>query len=232
MEFWTLLAMASSLWIFVSLGVWVSLDQVINPTPWHLRFLRTAYDDGLSPSTHCRYFWYILAAPLVCFVLYGIAAVFCFIILFCRTCFDWVIMPLSGRYVVGALTKEYWKSFVTFRLVNVRSDVTLERGRKDVYADLPLRRHGIAALALIALFIWGFVGYGAIARTVSEVAPTLIDVIWFIVSMLGAVYLCRYYMRDDGGPKRGLRHKYADGVAMFLGKFCKTLVYPSTPKTD
>ncbi len=63
MEFLHILAMLTSLWIFVSLGVALSLDQVVNPTSWHLRFLRTAYDDGLSPRTHCRYFWYALAAP-------------------------------------------------------------------------------------------------------------------------------------------------------------------------
>ncbi len=236
MEIWHLVAMAASLWTFVSLGVALSLDPIVDPKSWHLRFLRASYDVELSPSTQCRYFWCVLAAPLVCIALYGIAGVIRFVVLFCRTCFDWAIMPLTWKYATGTLTREYWKNLVG---IGDNSYRPFAREKKVTYVDLPFRRYGIALMTLLALALWAFVGQGTVRGAMEGDTPTVVGILWVAISFIGVlfftvlavnfifsktIWFILYKNKRESNPEQGERW------SMFWGKFCKTLVYPSTPK--
>ncbi len=171
---------------------------------------------------------------LVFTVLYGIAAVVCAIVILARVCIDWVFMPLSWKYAVGATTSAYWKNMVTIK--EVGRDLMRGDGEKVVYASLPFRQYAVAAGALLALLLWGLGGYGTVHRMISGDTLTMTGVLWiFLTAVIGGCLflLCSLRLfKLAFTPKGKLSPKYKDGLAMFLGKFCKTLVYPSTPKTD
>lgn len=220
--FWLTLLAIVSLWIFVSLGVALSLHQEVGRNTWHLRLLQS-YDDECYPETKCAYFKQMLFAPVKIGVKAFCTALLFVLVLFFRIVTDWVVKPVGGEYVAHALQKEYWKELVTV------DEYDLER-RNMSYANFPFKRFSFICAVFIAILFWFVVLYFSYQEcktghcTYLGLAVMLCSVVF---SVLGLVALIRFTIKSTitGIRKSFIAAKNSDWWKMLTGKLCATLTY-------
>lgn len=218
--FWLTLLAVVSLWIFVSLGVALSLHQEVGRNTWHLRLLQS-YDDECYPETKCVYFKQMLFAPIkYAGTRVGGILLFCFVILF-RFITDWVVMPMSGEYVSGAFRKDYWNELVTI------DDEDFER-KSVVYAKFSF---SVMCIALLGIFLWIVVVYflyqGCKTGSCKSTGFSMLFVCWGFVTILSVFAIIRLAIKSlvCGIKKSLMAWKESDWWKMLSGKFCATLTY-------
>lgn len=221
--FWLTLLAVVSLWIFVSLGVALSLHQEVGRNTWHLRLLQS-YDDECYPETKCAYFNQMLFVPVKIGARHVGMAILFVLLVFFRVVTDWIVRPIGGEYPAHALQKDYWKELVTM------DENDFERSNMS-YSEFPLKRFSFICNVFIGLLFWFAVLYFSYQNCKTGICTStgfgVMLVMSVLFTILGFVALIRFVFKSviTGIRKSFIAAKNSDWWKMLTGKLCATLTY-------